>query len=169
MHPLIENNREAIARLCRLHDVHSLEAFGSILRDDFDAGRCERSATAGSAITSSRANHQSMPQRDPGVYLEYIEHYAHVGRRRIKLRDCLDNLFVFIVRHLSLARLTGLNSKAARHPSLSLARTPVPQLAKKGISFSPSAQSSSGSFGTPRRARYRRHHRCQSDHLVPHG
>jgi hypothetical protein len=36
-----------------------------------------------------------MPQRDPGVYLEYIEHYAHVGRRRIKLRDCLDNLFVF--------------------------------------------------------------------------
>jgi predicted nucleotidyltransferase len=41
MHPLIENNREAIARLCRLHGVRSLEAFGSILRDDFDAGRSD--------------------------------------------------------------------------------------------------------------------------------
>jgi hypothetical protein len=41
MHPLIENNREAIARLCRLHGVCSLEAFGSILRDDFDAGRSD--------------------------------------------------------------------------------------------------------------------------------
>jgi predicted nucleotidyltransferase len=38
MHPLIENNRGAIARLCRLHGVHSLETFGSILRDDFNAG-----------------------------------------------------------------------------------------------------------------------------------
>ena len=41
MHPLIENNREAIARLCRLHGVRSLEAFGSILRDDFDAVRSD--------------------------------------------------------------------------------------------------------------------------------
>jgi uncharacterized protein len=41
MHTLIENNREAIARLCRLHSVRSLEAFGSILRDDFDAGRSD--------------------------------------------------------------------------------------------------------------------------------
>jgi len=39
MHPLIESNREVIARLCRLHGVRSLEAFGSKLRDDFDAGR----------------------------------------------------------------------------------------------------------------------------------
>ena len=41
MHPLIEDNREAIGRLCRLHGVGSLEAFGSILRDDFDAGRSD--------------------------------------------------------------------------------------------------------------------------------
>ena len=41
MHPLIENNREAIARACCLHGVHSLEAFGSILRDDFHAGRSD--------------------------------------------------------------------------------------------------------------------------------
>ena len=41
MRPLIENNREAMARLCRLHGVHSLEAFGSILREDFDAWRSD--------------------------------------------------------------------------------------------------------------------------------
>jgi predicted nucleotidyltransferase len=37
MHPLIDNNRMAIADLCRLHGVRRLEAFGSILRRDFRA------------------------------------------------------------------------------------------------------------------------------------
>jgi predicted nucleotidyltransferase len=41
MHPLIESNREAIGRLCRLHGVRKLEAFGSILRDDFDPMRSD--------------------------------------------------------------------------------------------------------------------------------
>ena len=41
MHPLIENNRDAITELCRLHGVNRLEAFGSILRDDFDTGRSD--------------------------------------------------------------------------------------------------------------------------------
>jgi predicted nucleotidyltransferase len=41
MHRLIENNREAIARLCRVHGVFRLEALGSILRDDLDAGRSD--------------------------------------------------------------------------------------------------------------------------------
>ena len=41
MHPLIENNRNAIAELCRRHGVHRLEAFGSILRSDFDAQRSD--------------------------------------------------------------------------------------------------------------------------------
>jgi predicted nucleotidyltransferase len=41
MHPLIDNNREAIAKLCRVHGVRRLEAFGSILRDDFDDGRSD--------------------------------------------------------------------------------------------------------------------------------
>jgi hypothetical protein len=41
MHPLIENNRGAITELCRLHGVSRLEAFGSILRDDFDTGRSD--------------------------------------------------------------------------------------------------------------------------------
>lgn len=41
MHPLIENGRNAIAELCRRHGVHRLEAFGSILRSDFDAQRSD--------------------------------------------------------------------------------------------------------------------------------
>jgi hypothetical protein len=41
MHPLIENNREAIAELCRRHGVIRLEAFGSILRGDFNADRSD--------------------------------------------------------------------------------------------------------------------------------
>ncbi len=41
MHPLIEKNREAIAKLCLLHGASRLEAFGSILRADFDAQRSD--------------------------------------------------------------------------------------------------------------------------------
>lgn len=41
MHPLIENNRNAMAELCRRHSVRRLEAFGSILRSDFDAQRSD--------------------------------------------------------------------------------------------------------------------------------
>lgn len=41
MHALIENHRTAIAGLCRRHGVRRLEAFGSILRDDFDARRSD--------------------------------------------------------------------------------------------------------------------------------
>jgi len=42
---------------------------------------CERSASAGCAITLSEANLQSIPRRDPGVYLEDIEHYAAAAVR----------------------------------------------------------------------------------------
>lgn len=37
MHPLIEANRERISVLCRRHGVRRLDAFGSIVRDDFDS------------------------------------------------------------------------------------------------------------------------------------
>jgi predicted nucleotidyltransferase len=37
MRPLIDNNRMAIANVCRRHGVRRLEAFGSILRNDFSA------------------------------------------------------------------------------------------------------------------------------------
>lgn len=38
MHSLIDNNREAIIALCRRHGVRKMEIFGSVLREDFDAG-----------------------------------------------------------------------------------------------------------------------------------
>lgn len=41
MHPLIDNSCEAIAALCRHYGVRKLEAFGSILRDDFVAGQSD--------------------------------------------------------------------------------------------------------------------------------
>jgi hypothetical protein len=41
MHPLIEQNREAIVQLCRIHGVSRLEAFGSVLREDFDPKRSD--------------------------------------------------------------------------------------------------------------------------------
>ena len=37
MHPLIDNNREAIIALCRQYGVRKMEVFGSVLRTDFDA------------------------------------------------------------------------------------------------------------------------------------
>lgn len=36
MHPLIEQNREKIATLCRQYGVKRLDVFGSAVRDDFD-------------------------------------------------------------------------------------------------------------------------------------
>jgi predicted nucleotidyltransferase len=36
MHPLIEKNRTEVAALCARHGVKRLEAFGSIMRIDFD-------------------------------------------------------------------------------------------------------------------------------------
>src|SRR6202040_405226 len=58
-------------------------------------------------------------------------------------RQVLGDFMAFEVsRDAEQPWLAVLNSKAARHPSLSLARTPAPQLAKKGTSFAPGAQSS---------------------------
>ncbi len=37
----LEDNREAIARLCRRHGVARLDAFGSALRDDFEPGESD--------------------------------------------------------------------------------------------------------------------------------
>ncbi|MEK6805401.1 MAG: nucleotidyltransferase domain-containing protein [Pseudomonadota bacterium] len=41
MHPLIEQNRETIATLCRQYGVRQLAVFGSILRGDFDPERSD--------------------------------------------------------------------------------------------------------------------------------
>lgn len=41
MHPLIETNREAIARLCRRFGVQRLDVFGSAATTDFDPDRSD--------------------------------------------------------------------------------------------------------------------------------
>lgn len=35
LHPLLEDNRSAIAALCKAHHIKRLYAFGSVCRDDF--------------------------------------------------------------------------------------------------------------------------------------
>jgi len=41
MQPIITENREKIAELCRQHHVRRLSVFGSAARDDFDSGRSD--------------------------------------------------------------------------------------------------------------------------------
>ena len=117
VHPLIEDNREAIARLCRLHGVHRLEAFGSILRDDFDAGHSdvdvliefnaqaadsfERSTIAGCAIASSRANHRSIPQHDCPLQ----RHCSKSARAGIEQRAMRQ---IPLIKYLAPTRITPI-------------------------------------------------------------
>jgi uncharacterized protein len=41
MIPLLEENREKIAEICRAHHVRRLSVFGSAVRDDFDPQRSD--------------------------------------------------------------------------------------------------------------------------------
>jgi predicted nucleotidyltransferase len=41
MQPIITENRERIAELCRQHHVRTLAVFGSAVRDDFDPTRSD--------------------------------------------------------------------------------------------------------------------------------
>ena len=41
MQPIITENREKIAELCRQHHVRTLSVFGSAVRDDFDPTRSD--------------------------------------------------------------------------------------------------------------------------------
>jgi predicted nucleotidyltransferase len=41
MHPLLDSNIHSINRLCHIHGVSRLDAFGSILRNDFDAEKSD--------------------------------------------------------------------------------------------------------------------------------
>jgi hypothetical protein len=69
---------EEIATLCRLHGVRKLEAPGTWLS-------FTPSGTVACATKLSRAGPQSMPHRDPGVYLEDIEYYAGAAVRFISI------------------------------------------------------------------------------------
>lgn len=89
MHPLIENNREAIARLCRVHGVRSLEAFGSILRDDFDVGRS-----------------------DVDVLVEFEAQAAHSFSNFLDLKESLEALFQHSV---DLVDLRAIRNRRLRY------------------------------------------------------
>ena len=89
MHPLIENNREAIARLCVLHGVSRLEAFGSILREDFDAGRS-----------------------DIDILVEFDPSVADSFTNFLNLKESLEALFH---RSVDLIELRAIRNRRLRH------------------------------------------------------
>jgi uncharacterized protein len=88
MHPLIENNRGAIAKLCALHGVSRLEAFGSILREDFDA---ERS--------------------DVDILVEFDPSLAASFANFLSLKEALEALFA---RSLDLVELRAVRNRRLR-------------------------------------------------------
>lgn len=89
MHPLIESNREAITQLCLLHDVSRLEAFGSILREDFDVGRS-----------------------DIDILVEFEPSIASSFTNFLNLKESLERL----LRHpVDLVELRGLRNRRLRH------------------------------------------------------
>lgn len=89
MHPLIENNRQAISRLCRLHGVKRLEVFGSILRDDFDA---------------ERSDVDVLVEFDPAVVANFSNF--------LDLKDSLEALFR---RPVDLMELSAVRNRRLRH------------------------------------------------------
>src|SRR5687768_13051456 len=88
MHPLIENNREAISRLCRQHGVQRLEVFGSILRDDFDADHS-----------------------DVDVLVEFNPTFAASFRNFLDLKESLEALFR---RPVDLMELSAVRNRRLR-------------------------------------------------------
>jgi predicted nucleotidyltransferase len=89
MHHLIESNREAIAEICRLHGVRSLEAFGSILRDDFDPARS-----------------------DVDVLVEFEESAADSFSNYLDLKEALEALFQ---RSVDLVESRAIRNRRLRH------------------------------------------------------
>jgi uncharacterized protein len=86
MHPLIENNREAIAELCALHGVSRLEAFGSILREDFDAERSDVDILVefDPSLAASFANFLSLKEAPEALFarsVDLVELHAVRNRR----------------------------------------------------------------------------------------
>ena len=89
MHPLIDNNREAIIALCRQHGVRRLEAFGSILRGDFDA---------------QRSDVDFLVEFDPAVSASF-ENF-------LSLKESLEALFS---RSVDLVELRAVRNRRLRH------------------------------------------------------
>jgi hypothetical protein len=89
MSPLIEDNIEAIGRLCRLYGVRKLELFGSILRQDFDP---ERS--------------------DIDVLVEFEPRVADSFANFLDLKEALEQLFG---RPVDLVEPRAIRNRRLRH------------------------------------------------------
>lgn len=89
MHPLIEANRDAIARLCRQHGARRLEVFGSILRDDFN---------------SSRSDIDVLVEFEPGIASDFSNF--------LDLKEALEALFE---RPVDLLELRAIRNRRLRH------------------------------------------------------
>jgi predicted nucleotidyltransferase len=89
MHVLVENNRQDIAKLCRLHGVRKMELFGSILRDDFD--------------------HQ---HSDVDVLVDFEPHSAASFTNYLELKTSLEALFG---RSVDLVELRAIRNRRLRH------------------------------------------------------
>lgn len=98
MHTLIESNRAAIAALCRLHGVHKLKLFGSVLRDDFDS---ERS--------------------DVDVAVEFLPEAASSFHNFLSLKQALETLFQ---RPVDLVELHAINNHRLRG-HIERSKTPI--------------------------------------------
>ena len=116
MHPLIENNREAIARLCRVHGVLRLEAFGSILRDDFDSVRS-----------------------DVDILVEFETQAADSFSNFLDLKESLEALFQ---RSVDLVELRAIRNRRLRYyiEQSNLCRRVIPALTWKTSSTMPRRQ-----------------------------
>jgi uncharacterized protein len=89
MHPLIENNREAITGLCLVHGVRRLEVFGSILRGDFDED-----------------------ESDVDILVEFDPAVAASFQNFLDLKESLEALFH---RPVDLLELRAIRNRRLRH------------------------------------------------------
>jgi uncharacterized protein len=98
MHPLIEHNREAITELCRRHGVRRLDVFGSILREDFDAGRS-----------------------DVDILVEFDPRVAASFTNFLNLKEALEALFG---RSVDLVELRAVRNRRLR-PYIEQGKSPI--------------------------------------------
>ena len=89
MSPLIEDNLEAIGRLCRLYGVHKLELFGSILRQDFDP-----------------------EHSDIDLLVEFEPRVANSFANFLDLKEALEQL---LRRRVDLVELRAIRNRRLRH------------------------------------------------------
>jgi uncharacterized protein len=97
MHPLIDNNRKAIANVCRRHGVRRLEAFGSIVQGDFSA------------------------ESDVDVLVEFEPAAAGSFQNFLNLKESLEAL---LGRSVDLIELHAVRNRRLRH-HIERSRSPI--------------------------------------------